>query len=104
MPVLNFDTDAQLDALDRLWKIANGHSGQCKVVAAFLLGLYNGLRFPFDLTSLRALDEVIFEDCLLVLNLDNRPVMEVHRHLGVKSEAFELLAKDWGITGLQMGL
>jgi len=23
----------QLDALERLWKIANGHSGQCKIGA-----------------------------------------------------------------------
>ncbi len=102
MPVLNFNTDAQLDSLERLWKIANGHSGQCKVVAAFLLGLWNGPRYPFDLTSLRALDEAIFEDCLMVLNLDNRPVCEVHRHLGVSSEAFNQLALDWGIS--QAGL
>jgi type II secretory pathway predicted ATPase ExeA len=33
---------AQMEALRRLWEIANGHSGQCLVVAGFLLGLFNG--------------------------------------------------------------
>lgn len=86
-----------LEALRRLWTIANGHSGQCRHVAAFLLGLYNGRRFPFDLTNFRCLDTEIFRDCLTVLALDNRPRAEVHVLLGVPGSAFEKLAEDWRI-------
>lgn len=85
----------QLEALRRLWIIAQGHSGQCRYVARFLLGLYNGTRFPFDLTDFRCLDVEIFRDCLQVLALDYRPTAEVHVLLGVPGTAFEQLADDW---------
>ena len=86
-----------MEALHRLWKIANGNSGQCRYVARFLLGLYNGTRFPFDLTDFRCLDDEIFRDCLQVLALDHRPVSEVHVLLGVPGVAFEDLATDWRV-------
>ncbi len=87
----------QIEALRRLWALANSHSGQCRYVARFLLGLYNGTRFPFDLTDFRCLDEEIFRDCLQVLALDNRPSAEVHVLLGVPGSAFEDLALDWRV-------
>lgn len=90
-------TESQLDALKRLWKIANGHSGQCKYVASFLLGLYNGTDYPFDLVSFRCLDTEIFEDCLTVLRMDNQPYQEVHVLLGCNSGEFNQLAADWRI-------
>lgn len=90
----------QLDALARLWKIANGHSGQCRHVAAFLLSLYNGQRFPFDLTRFRCLDTVIFQDCLQVMILDHRPMYEVHIWLDVSGAAFEDLAVTWGFQDM----
>ena len=90
--------DEQFAALKRLWQIANGGSGQCRYVASFLLGLYSGQRFPFDLTNLRALDTEIVQDCLTVLVMDaSRSAAEVHSLLGVPSERFEQLAEDWGI-------
>lgn len=90
-------SDSQQQALKRLWKIANGHSGQCQVVAKFLLGLYNGTRFLFDLTDFRSLDEPIFRDCLLVLTFDYRCVAEVHDLLGVPGHEFERLAEAWSV-------
>lgn len=90
-------TPDQLDALRRLWQIAQGHSGQCRYVAAFLLGLYNGQRFPFDMTNFRGLDAAIFQDCLKVLVMDYAPRAEVHVLLGVPGTKFERLAKDWDI-------
>lgn len=90
-------TAEQLAALQRLWKVANGHSGQCKYVAEFLLGLYNGTRYPFDLTTFRALDDSIVQDCLLVIEMDSKPQREVHLHLGCENGEFEQLAKDWSI-------
>lgn len=84
-------------ALQRLLNIAQGHSGQCKYVAEFLLGLYNGNRFKFDLTDFRCLDTAIFVDCLEVLKMDHCPVREVHLYFQNGGKIWEQLAKDWGI-------
>ncbi|MCK0509691.1 DUF7673 family protein [Aromatoleum buckelii] len=90
-------TSEQLATLKRLWTVANGHSGQCKYIAEFLLGLYNGIRFPVDLTGFRALDQAIFRDCLTVLEMDSQPQQEVHLLLGCLNGEFEKLAEDWRI-------
>lgn len=86
-----------VEALARLLKIARGNSGQCRIVAEFLLGLYNGNRFKFDLTDFRCLDREIFEDCLEVLKFDWKPAVEVHRYFKDGSRIWEGLATDWGI-------
>jgi hypothetical protein len=86
-----------VEALIRLLKIARGHSGQCRHVAAFLLGLYNGNRFKFDLTDFRCVDRAIFEDCLEVLKLDFCPAMEVHQYFNNGSQIWEDLARQWRI-------
>ena len=54
-----------IPALKRLLPIAQGHSGQCKSVARFLLSLYNGYRFPLDLRELRRIDAPIFADFII---------------------------------------
>lgn len=97
-------SQAQIDALQRLWKRANEHSGQGGTVARFLLGLYNGQRFPFDLSEFRKLDPASFEDCLQVLRMDGRPHQEVHCALGVDSEEFEWLALCWGLGDSRDGV
>jgi len=88
-------------ALRRLVPIAQGHSGQCRYVAAFLLGLYNGRRFPFDLTDLRGLDRAIFDDCMTVLRMDYMPALEVHTYFDNGNDEghkiWEGLAKAWDI-------
>ena len=94
-PQINKDGEA---ALRRLFDIAHGHSGQCRYVAAFLLGLYNGGRFRFDLTDLRGLDAEIFDDCIKVLKMDSTPKLEVHQYFENGGERFEQLAKRWAIT------
>lgn len=73
----------QLDALAYLWAV--GQRGDCtgeRVCAKLLLGLYNGRRFPFDLTDLRSLDEGNLQRALRVLEMDARPRCEVHELLG----------------------
>lgn len=88
-------------ALLRLWQVAQRDTGQSRVCARLLLGLYNGPRFPFDLTDLRLLEHGLLEDALAVIRMDARPEMEVHevlhaltkqRGMGVR---FELMACDW---------
>lgn len=90
-------TEKQLAALNRLWEIANRDSGQCKIVAKFLLGLFNGKTYPFDLTDFRMLDTSIFIDCLTVLQMDYSPYREVHELLNKNSKQFTNLARQWGI-------
>ena len=85
-------------ALRRLLPIAQGPSGQCKHVARFLLGLYNGRRFPFNLNDLRGLDCDITLDCLAVLKMDTHPLMEVHEYFPNGGQVFERLAADWGFN------
>lgn len=83
-------------ALRRLLPIAQGHSGQCRDVAAFLLGLYNGQRFPFNLIDLRGLDLAIHNDCMAVLRMDHSPAQEVHKYFPDGGRLFEELAAQWG--------
>lgn len=88
-----------VEALRRLYKVAHGHSGQCRHVARFLLGLYNGDRFPFDLTDFRCLDNELFEDCMRVLRMDARSCkQEVHTYFEHGGERWEDLAERWGVV------
>jgi hypothetical protein len=83
-------------ALYRLYEVAQGHTGQCRVVARFLAGLYNGDSYPFDLTDLRALDNNLFEDCMAVLRMDARHcVHEVHQYFEDGSRKWQKMIADW---------
>ncbi|ABM21352.1 hypothetical protein [Marinobacter nauticus] len=79
-------------ALFRLLPVAMSDTGQSSVVTRFLLGLYNGRRFPFDMTELRRLDRALILDCLAVLEMDWLPEMEVHRYFENGSALFEQMA------------
>ena len=72
--------DRGTEALARLCEaIANNPTtGQRYRLTAFLAGLYNGPRFPFDMTDLRGLDGNLRRDCLTVLTLDSLAIMEIH--------------------------
>ena len=95
--------DVGLPALMRLLNVARGHSGQCRRVACFLLGLYNGTRFPFDLTNLRSLDDELFVDCMAVLQMDARACQrEVHTYFKGGSRLWEKLASDWNVTDVEL--
>jgi hypothetical protein len=87
-------TEAGIPALVRLAEIAEVDTGQAATVRCFLLGLYNGYRFPFNLITLRGLDKALFDDCLAVLKLDARATRkEVHQYLENGSELFECWAQ-----------
>jgi len=86
-------TLAGIPALGRLARIAEGDTGQAATVRRFLLGLYNGYRFPFNLITLRGLDKTLFDDCMAVLKLDARATrQEVHQYFDNGSELFERFA------------
>lgn len=66
------------EALLHLWRMAQRTSSSEKTAGRFLLGLYNGHRFPFDLTDFRLFDGSNFKRAQLVLTMDHMPKAEVH--------------------------
>lgn len=87
---------AGLDALQNLTRVALQDSGQSRVVGRFLLGLYNGREYRFDLTDFRLLDGELFDDCLALLRMDNQPEREVHEHLVDGEAIFAKLRQRYG--------
>lgn len=89
-------------ALQRLFATSHGASEQCRCIARFLLGLYHGQRFPFDLTDLRAIDDAMFEDCMAVLRMDARVTrQEVHLYIEDEGRGFEQLASIWAVDDME---
>ena len=62
----------QLAAVKQMYFLARQRLGTSggNTAAKMLLGLYNGTRFPFDLTELRAFDDLNLCDALAVLRMD----------------------------------
>ncbi len=87
-------TEAGIPALLRLVNVAERDSDQANTVRSFLLGLYNGYRFPFNLVRLRGLDKTLFDDCMTVLMLDARATtQEIHQYLNDGGDRFERWAQ-----------
>lgn len=86
---------AGTDALHRLISVAKRDTGQSRRIGRFLLGLYNGTAFPFDLSELRGLDPELFEDCLAVLKLDNRLEKEIHNRVEDGDALWKRFKLDW---------
>jgi hypothetical protein len=84
------------EALKRLMPVALRDTNQSKRVAGFLLNLYNGERFHFDMCFLGCLDHELFLDCITVLMMDFAPGPEIHDYFERGNIVFEQLAKDWG--------
>lgn len=80
-----------LNALQRLADAARDDTGQSEIIGRFLLGLYNGYAYPFNLVSLRGLDIDLHDDCMAVLRLDYQPEQEVHEYLADGPELFRQL-------------
>lgn len=94
------------EALTNFFMLATCHShGAARVAARLLLGLYNGGRFPFDLTDLRLLDESNLERAMVLLRMDARCSMEVHEWLNLLygrrdfGARFEHMAHAWRVKG-----
>ncbi|MDC2857310.1 DUF7673 family protein [Delftia sp. DT-2] len=95
-----------LRALAQFFMLATCHSHSgARVAAHLLLCLYNGTRFPFDLTDLRCLDAENLQLALTLLQFDARPQMEVHQWLNQMygrtdfGMRFEHLAHAWKLKG-----
>jgi hypothetical protein len=81
-------------ALDRLVRIANGDSGQCRIVCNFLLAWWNATEYGgFDLTDLWAVDSAIADDMITVF----AHIVHCRRYpdsLGY-SPHFQIIAERW---------
>lgn len=84
-----------LPALLRVIDIGLEYSGQSRICGRFLLGLFNGGDFPFDLTTLRGLDDDLADDCLEALRMDSRAVGEVHSLVPNGQAIFDQLLVKW---------
>ena len=73
------------------------NSGQIAKIARFLAGLYNGYAYPFDLTDLRCVDQLILNDCLLVLRMDATPEREVHQYIENGQVRWQEMIERFGI-------
>lgn len=90
---------AGLQALNRLITVAVRPTGQGRVIGRFLLGLYNGPEYPFDLTELRGLDLTKFDDCLRVLMMDYSPEVEIHERVPNGFAIWAELVTMWAPKG-----
>jgi hypothetical protein len=97
-----------IQALVTLWNVTQEHPGTsgARAAAGVLLGLYNGNRFPMDLTDLRLLDGKNLNAALMVIAHDaGRCQQEVHQWLNQISgrkdfgPRFEFLAWDYRFKG-----
>jgi hypothetical protein len=75
----------------------NPTTGQARRLVRFLLGVYNGYDYPFDLTDLRALDTRLANACLDYLNYDRLAIKEVHHHLSGGDRELHQWRADCGI-------
>lgn len=74
-------SDQQIAAIRTIYEVVDLHpgTGGSNICAKLLLGLYNGQRFPFDLTDLRGLDAKLFSAAMTVIQMDARNTWcEVH--------------------------
>ncbi len=85
-----------LPALQRLVTVAQRDTGQSAVVGRFLLGLYNGRTYPFNLTELRGLDQELHSDCMAVLIMDWSPEREVHEMISDGHRIWDQFIARWG--------
>jgi hypothetical protein len=94
-------------SLITLWNLTQQHKGTSggRIAAGVLLGLYNGARFPFDLTELRSLDDNYRDAAINVILSDStRCQHEVHEWLNRLTnrrdfgDRFEHLAHEYTTT------
>lgn len=86
------DDDQIFEILRLLIGVGLGDTDQSRHVRLFLLGLYNGNTWPFNLNRLRRIDRELQMACLELLKVDTfQPVQEIHMYLESGSEIFKRL-------------
>lgn len=94
--------DAGIQALHRLIPAALSRTPTGKIIGRFLLGLYDGATYRFDLRHLHRLSLREFEDCLRVLEMDYMPEVEVHQRVDEGDSVWRELAELWRAQPLEL--
>jgi len=71
-------------------------TGQTRRLVRFLVGLYDGVSFPFDLSELRGLDTALANACLDILNYDRLALCNVDQHLPAGERVLEAWIHQYG--------
>lgn len=87
-----------LDASNRLWRLANQDTIEGKIVAKFLLAVYDGNRFPFNLNNFKLLSSKVYDDCILILHLDKSRFMNICSYFEILPDEIESLSGGLAIT------
>ena len=88
-------------ALNRLIPIALSRTSAGNTIGHFLLGLYDGATFRFNLKHLHGLGVSEFEDCLQVLEMDYMPEVEVHQRVEEGESVWKELMEVWRTQPLE---
>lgn len=84
--------DAGIPALERLYELAQGVTHESYIAGLFLVGFYDGKRFPFNLSRLKELQPSNFMDCMLVMHLEFQARQEIYDYLELEVTDFEQMA------------
>ena len=90
-----------IQALHRLIPVALSRTDTGKIVGRFLLGLYDGATFRFELKHLNGLGVREFEDCLRLLEMDYMPEVEVHERIDHGDSVWQELMEVWRTQPLE---
>lgn len=87
------EREAHKQALSKVLRMALDDCGGSRVCRDFLLSLYNGRAYPFDMNGLRNLDGGLYAACITIMNIDCRPnpPMEIHCWFTNGDEVFDRL-------------
>ncbi len=88
-----------IEGLRRIVSAIHQHpgTGQVRRLVALLGGLYNGPRFPFDLTDLRSMDGELASACLDVLRYDHFGRAEIHEWGVIGGDELNALLESYGL-------
>jgi hypothetical protein len=80
-------------ALTKVLRMALDDCGGSRVCRDFLLSLYNGHAYPFDMNGLRSLDGGLYAACITIMNVDCRPQppVEIHEWFANGNKIFDKL-------------
>ena len=82
-----------IESLETVMKMALDGCGASRVCRDFLLSLYNGYAFPFNMNDLRNLGHSLYADIITIMEMDCRPNFpkEIHRWLKNGEHYFDIL-------------
>ena len=85
--------EAHKQALIKVMKMALDDCGGSRVCRDFLLSLYNGHAYPFNMKGMCNLDGGLYAACITIMNINCRPnpPFEIHNWFTNGNEVFDKL-------------